>query len=185
MFVDLLLMIDYLLQFLDEFRVVFTFWLYLINDLLNFLLDGILSQFWNIFLRIMVKVIIDAVSAEELSIELTISGQFFLFVILASEKLSFYNRLGLIQYLMIFRLEFVIFILDLEVEHIWLLAFLTIMSDPSIILLLSACNIKQTISAYRMAAEDGKERVLLPQRVLTILDKELPSYLRLHFSLYY
>jgi hypothetical protein len=49
----------------------------------------------------MVKVIIDAVSAEELSIELTISGQFFLFVILASEKLSLNNRLGLIQYLMI------------------------------------------------------------------------------------
>ena len=96
MFVDLLLMIDYLLQFLDEFEVVFTFWLNLINDLLNFLLYGILSQFWNIFLRIMVKVIIDAVSAEELSIELTISGQFFLFVIITSEKLSFYNRLGLI-----------------------------------------------------------------------------------------
>jgi hypothetical protein len=84
-FVGLFLMLDDLLEFLNELSLVFIFWVKLINDLLNFLLDGILSVLGDILFWIMIIVIFEAIQAEELSINLAVSGQFCRSVILASE----------------------------------------------------------------------------------------------------
>jgi hypothetical protein len=84
-FVGLFLMLDDLLEFLNELSLVFIFWVKLINDLLNFLLDGILSVLGDILFWIMIIVIFETFQTEELSINLAVSGQFCRFVILASE----------------------------------------------------------------------------------------------------
>jgi hypothetical protein len=78
-------MLDDLLEFLNELSLVFIFWVKLINDLLNFLLDGILSVLGDILFWIMIKVIFEAIRTEELSINLAVSGQFCRSVLRASE----------------------------------------------------------------------------------------------------
>ena len=117
-FVGFFFMMDDLLEFLNKFSLVFIFWVKLINYLLNFLLDGILSVLGDILFWIMVIVIFETIHAEELSINLAVSGQFCRFVLFASEKLSFKNRLGLFLDLMIFCLKMMICILDYEVQMI-------------------------------------------------------------------
>jgi hypothetical protein len=82
-FVGLFLMLDDLLEFLNELSLVFIFWVKLINDLLNFLLDGILSVLGDILFWFVVIVVFQTIRTEDFSIDLAVSGQFCLFVIFA------------------------------------------------------------------------------------------------------
>jgi hypothetical protein len=78
---------------------------------------------------------------------------------------------------MIFFLKMMICILDFEVQPIRFFAFKANMSDPSILFFLLLCDGQQAISANWMPTEKGKEWVLLPQRILAILNEALPKYL--------
>jgi hypothetical protein len=51
------------------------------------------------------------------------------------------------------------------------------MSDPSILFFLLLSNVEQTFSANRMATENCKEWILLPQRILATLNEALSKYL--------
>ena len=71
-FVGLLLMSDDLFELLNKFRLFFIFWVYLVNNLLNFLLDGRFGVFGDILFWVVVIVVIQAIRTEEFSIDLAV-----------------------------------------------------------------------------------------------------------------